>query len=112
MPTESIIFGTKMKIQHASQLKIACVATILTSKSSVKYLGVELDQHMSDECIARKAVSNINNKLRFSYCNTIYFDVKTKKLSMTSLKQCHFDYVSSSLYFGLSKKNKSKFQIM
>ena len=30
----------------------------------------------------------------------------------TALVQCHFDYASASWFSGLSKKNKSKFQVL
>ena len=30
----------------------------------------------------------------------------------TALIQCHFDYASASWFSGLSKKNKSKFQVL
>lgn len=51
-----------MKMQRTSQLNIACAGTTVASKSPVNYLGDELDKHVSDECIAKKAVININNK--------------------------------------------------
>ena len=52
---------------------------ILSAKSTVKYLGVELDQHLSGEYIARNAISNINNKVKFLLRNTIFFNMKVKK---------------------------------
>ena len=64
--TESILFGTKKLQSTSSQLNVTCGGTILSAKSTVKYLGVELDQHLSGEYIARNAISNINNKLKKS----------------------------------------------
>ena len=57
----------------SSQLNVTCGGTILSAKSTVKYLGVELDQHLSGEFIARNAISNIINKVRFLFRNTIFF---------------------------------------
>ena len=111
--TESILFGTKKKLQStSSQLDVTCGGTILSAKSTVKYLGVELDQHLSGEFIARNAISNINNKVKFLFRNTIFFNMKVKKILTTALIQCHFDYASTSWFSGLSQKNKSKFQVL
>ena len=75
--TESILFGTKKKRQStSSQLNVTCGGTILSAKSTVKYLGVELDQHLSGEYIARNAISNINNKVKFLLRNTNLFNMK------------------------------------
>ena len=57
--TESILFGTKKELQSTSpQLNVTCGGTILSAKSTVKYLGVELDQHLLGEYIARNDISN------------------------------------------------------
>ena len=111
--TESILFGTKKKLQStSSQLNVTCGGTILSAKSTVKYLGVELDQHLSGEFIARNAISNINNKVKFLFRNTHFFNMKVKKILTTALIQCHFDYASASWFSGLFQKNKSKFQVL
>ena len=109
--TESILFGTKKKLQStSSQLNVTCGGTILSAKSTVKYLGVELDQHLSGEYIARNAISNINIKLKFLLRNTIFFNMKVQKMLTTALIQCHFDYASGSWFSGLSKKTSQNFR--
>ena len=82
----------------------------LSAKSTVKYLGVELDQHLSGEYIARNAISNINNKVKFILRNTIFFNMKVKKMLTTALIQCHFDYASASWFSGLSQKSSQNFR--
>ena len=77
---------------------------MLSAKSTVKYLGVELDQHLSGEYIARNAICNIHNKVKFLLRNTNFFNMKVKKMLTTALIQCHFDYASASWFSGLSKK--------
>ena len=69
-------------------------------------------QHLSGEYIARNAISNINNKVKFLLRNTILFIMKVNKMLTTALIQCHFDYASGSWFSGLSPKNKSKFQVL
>ena len=41
--------------------------------------------------------------LSFLYRNARKFNIKTKKLVVSSLIQCHFDYTCSASYSGLSK---------
>ena len=53
----------------SSQLNVTSGGTILAAKSTVKYLGIEIDQHLSGEYIARNAISNINTKVKFILCN-------------------------------------------
>ena len=85
---------------------------MLSAKSTVKYLGVELDQHLSGEYIARNAICNIHNKVKFLLRNTNFFNMKVKQMLTTALIQCHFDYASASWFYGLSQKSKSKFQVL
>ena len=109
--TESILFGTKKKLQStSSQLNVTCGVTILSAKSTVKYLGVELDQHLLGDYIARNAISNINNKVKFLLRNTICFNRKVNKMLTTALIQCHFYYASASWFSGFSKKTSQNFR--
>lgn len=109
--TESILFGTNRKLKLAPQLNIECAGSKLANRPSVKYLGVDLDQSLSGESIARKLVTKTNGKLKFLYRNTKSFNLVTKKLLVSALIQCHFDYASSCWYSGLTKHLKSKIQI-
>ena len=53
--TESILFGTKKKLQCTStQLNVTCGGRMLSAKSTVKYLGVELKQHQSISDVRQK----------------------------------------------------------
>ena len=105
--TESILFGTKKKLQCTStQLSVSCGGRMLSAKYTVKYLGVELDQHLSGEYIATNAICNIHNKVKFLLRNTNFFNMKVKQMLTTALIQCHFDYASASWFSGLSQKNK------
>ena len=65
--TESILFGTKQKLnkQGHVNLNITCAGNIIQSKSQVKYLGVELDQFLSGDCITTKIVGKSIENLNF-----------------------------------------------
>ena len=110
--TEAIIFGSKHNVKKTASLKIVCAGNQIESTKSVSYLGVTLDQTLSGSDNVKKALSKIQNKIKFLYRNTKGFDTQTKKLIVSALVQCHFDYGASFWYSGLTKLYKSKLQVM
>ena len=109
--TESILFGSKRRLNKKKNMKVTCNGSGIESKTNVTYLGITLDQSITGENIASKVISKSTNKLKFLYRNTTSFDLQTKKLLVSALIQCHFDYACSSWYSGLSQKLKNKIQI-
>lgn len=99
----------KLKVKH--QLDISCGNTKLTSKSSVGYLGVDLDQSLSGDNICNSIVQKSNSRLKFLYRQASFLNLKTRKQLVSALIQCHFDYACSSWYFGISQKYKLKLQV-
>lgn len=92
-------------------MDISCGGVQLASKKSVRYLGVDLDQSLSAEDICSSIVRKSNSRLKFLYRQAKFLNLQTRKLLVTSLIQCHFDYACSAWFFGLSEKHKSKLQI-
>ena len=95
----------KLNKQGHVNLNITC-GNIIQSKSQVKYLGVELDQFLSGDCITTKIVGKSIAKLKFLYRQAKHFDMGTRKTLVSTLIQCHMDYACSAWYTGLSKRNK------
>ena len=108
--TESILFGSKRKLQQNNSIQVQCAGNTLTCHTHVKYLGVELDQSLTGDGVAEKIISKSNAKLKFLYRQTRNVNLETKKLLTSALIQCHFDYASSSWYSGLTKKYKARLQ--
>ena len=77
--TESILFGTKKRRARVDHLKISCGQTEISGKDSVRYLGVDLDKHLSGELIASKIIEKCAGKIKFLYRNTRAFNTKIKK---------------------------------
>ena len=65
--TESILFGTKRKLVKLNTLKVMCNGSEIVSKSSVKYLGLTLDQSLIGESIAATVLAKCAFKLKFLY---------------------------------------------
>ena len=98
--TESILFSTKRKLVRHSELIIKCGDNLITPKSEIKYLGLDIDQSLSGEITGKKVIKKANSRLKFLYRKGRYLNDYTKKLLVSALIQCHFDY-GCSLIFGI-----------
>ena len=57
--TESIVFGPKRRLHGSNSIEVTCDGQIISSKSCLKYLGVELDQSPSNSQTADSAILNM-----------------------------------------------------
>ena len=108
--TESILFGSKQKLKSKPNLNITCNDTSIDSSTSVKYLGVNIDQHLHFCSLAENIIKKANARLKFLYRKNEFLTEQTKKLLVMSLIQCHFDYACSVWYSGLTQFLKNKLQ--
>ena len=60
--------------------------------SVLEYLGYLLDENMSGESIAKKALKEINGKGKFLYRKNKYLSYHLKRMLCNSLIQPHFDF--------------------
>ena len=63
--TESILFGSKVKLGKSPNLNVKCKHTKINPKSVFKYLGAEIDQHVSGEDMASKIIKKISSRTNF-----------------------------------------------
>ena len=108
--TESILFGSVRKLKKVSKMKITCNNVNLEAKSSVKYLGVTLDQDMTGETMGSSVVKKINSVIKFLYRKSSFLKFRNRKLLCSALLQSRFDYGFNFYYRGLYKDIKLKFQ--
>ena len=85
--TESIAFGSPVKIMCNPSLKITCNNLAIKSTTSVKYLGATLDQTLSFSEMAESLLKNANARLKFLYRNKQYLTQHTKQRLVMSLIQ-------------------------
>ena len=108
--TESILFGSVRKLTKASKMKISCNNVEIEAKSSVKYLGVVLDQDMTGKIIGGNVVRKVNSVLKFLYHKSSFLKFRNRKLLCSALLQSRFDYGYNVFYRGLYSDMKVKFQ--
>ena len=109
--TESILFGSKIRLKKGSSLNISCNGTDIKSTSSVKYLGALLDNSLSCDEMVNSVIQKVNSRLKFLYRKRNFLNEHTKKLLVSSLIQCHFDYACSFWFHCLTNKLKNKLQV-
>ena len=65
--TECILFGSRRKLRKVHNFEIECNGHTIKAQSSVKYLGVNLDNFLSGETIANSIIGKANTRLKFLY---------------------------------------------
>ena len=109
--TESIMFGSKIRLKSQLNLQILYKGTNIEGKEVVKYLGAVLEQCLSGESMVKSIIQKANARLKFFIQKTEIFDLHSKKLLVMSLIQCHFDYACSFWYPGLSQLLRNRLQV-
>ena len=109
--TESILFGSKIRLKSQSKLQISCKGTNIESKEVVKYLGVVFEQFLSGESMVNLIIQKANARLKFLIRKQKFLNLHSKKLLVISLIQCHFDYAYSFWYPGLSQLLRNRLQV-
>ena len=77
--TESLLFGSKRKLQAAENFQIKCDSTDISAVPVVKYLGLKLDTTLSGEDIIESVVNKSTSRLKFLYRQAGSLTAETKK---------------------------------
>lgn len=109
--TECIIFGPKRKLKKVTNFEVKCNDHIIKSQPKIKYLGLEIDQHLSGESTVNSIIKKVNSRLKFMYRKANCLSKETRNILSMALIQCHFDYSCSSWYAGVSQKMKKSLQV-
>ena len=109
--TESILLGSKPRLRSQSNLRIECKGSVIEPKDNIKYLGAILEQTLTGENMVNSILQKAKASLKFLYRKQNFLNLHTKKILVTSLIQCHFDYACSFWHMGLSKMLKNSLQI-
>lgn len=68
------------------------------------YLGSDIDQSVTGECVAKKVIMKANSRLKLLYRNSKYLDTSTRIKLMSALIQCP-DSHNQTKTPNLSKQN-------
>lgn len=109
--TESILFGTRVKLNKNPGFEVLAGDTAINAKDSVSYLGCVLDSQLSGAGQAQKVITKVNQRVRFMARISKYLGKKARLTLAGAIIQPYYDYACCSWYNGLSKFFKNKLQI-
>ncbi|XP_071944876.1 uncharacterized protein [Antedon mediterranea] len=90
--TECILFGSKRRLSKVNEFYIVCFGTTINGSKSIKYLGIEIDQNVSGDVIARSVINKANGRLKFLYRQSSFLNSHCRKILSFALIQPMFDY--------------------
>ena len=105
---ESIVFGSSRKKEARNDFQVNCSGVGVPRVSSVKYLGVFLDETLSGFEHASMVIKKISSRMGFLFRNSGLLDFRSRKLLCMALVQPFYDYCSSSWYSGLNARLKGR----
>jgi hypothetical protein len=109
--TEAIFLCSKRKRNHLKNIVINCQGHAIKPSDEVKYLGLKMDQTLSGESTVSHVINKCISRLKFLYRNRDALDFRSRKLLVSSLIQCHFDYAVSAWFWGLTKGAQKRLQV-
>ena len=110
--TEAMILCSKRKKSQLQNVSIKCEEFTIKPSEEVKYLGLKMNNTLSGESTVSDIVKKTISRLKFLYRNSKVLDLNTRKLLVSALIQCHFDYAISAWFNGLSKCLRRRLQIV
>ena len=110
--TECILFGPKRKLKTGINFDIMLDGSVVKRVTSVKYLGVLLDQYMDFTMHVDKLLKKAGSKLNFLFRNARFMNQHVRKLLCQSLIFSCIEYCSPSWYSGLSKVLRDSLHVL
>ena len=108
--TESILFGSKKRLNDVNNFEVKCDNVAIKNVTTVKYLGLKLNNNLSGDIIVDEIVKKANSRLSFLYRYKDSLNEKCRKILCSALIQCHFDYCCSAWFSSLGKTQKNRLQ--
>ena len=110
--TECILFGNGRKLKQAEDFCVVCDGTLVKQVPSVKYLGVQLDEHFNFSIHVSELIKKCAGRIAFLYRNLSHLDFDCRRILCNSLIQPHLDYCCSSWYSSLTKQLKNRLDVI
>ena len=110
--TESILFGSARKLKRAGMFQVTCDGAPVKRVSSVKYLGVTLDESLSGKPHAENVIKKCGGRVSFLFRHASILNFKSRITLCSALIQPFLDYCSSSWYSGLTQKLKCRLDVI
>jgi ribonuclease P/MRP protein subunit RPP40 len=110
--TECMLFGTRRRLKKAGEYVVTLSGEIIKRVTSVRYLGVILDENMNAQehvlVVLKKSLARIS----FLYRKAFVLDTRTRKLLCSALIQPYLDFCCASWYTGLTVKLRDRLDVL
>ena len=110
--TECILFGTSRRLNRVGDFQITCNGDVVSQVTSVKYLGVKLDQHFKFSDHINEVVKKCVGRISFLFRHSSSLDFECRKILCVSLVQPYLDYCCSTWYSSISQRLRSKLEVV
>jgi hypothetical protein len=110
--TECMLFGTRRRVNRAGEFSVTCDGEPVQRVTSVKYLGVTLDQYLDFDEFVTKTCNKADGKLAFLQRYSNFLDFHTRKLLCNSLVFSNLTYCVSAWYPGLGAGLKTRLDVI
>jgi len=110
--TECILFGSKRRLAAGVDFDVKLGDKVVKRVTSVKYLGVFLDQSLDFTTHVQGIVKKAYAKLSFLFRNGRFLNAYNRKLLCQSLIFSGLEYCSSAWYPGLSAELVEKLNVI
>ena len=108
--TESILFGSNHSLRGINDFKVKVDDTEICNKKEITYLGCILDNKLTGESMASRAIQRINQRTRFLGRVSSFVNKSALNTLAGALIMPIFDYACTSWYSNISKSQKHKLQ--
>ena len=106
--TEAILFGSRRRLNKVTDFLVSCDGETVKRVTSVKYLGVTLDQYFGFDDYVSKTCNSADGRLSFLYRYGRLLDLHTRKLLCNALVIPNLTYCASAWYPGIGVKLKNR----
>ena len=110
--TECMLFGTSRRLKQVGDFNVSCDGMAVNRVTSVKYLGVKLDEHLSFKAHANDVINRCAGRISFLYRNAALLNFNSRKILCTSLIQPYLDYCSSTWYSSLTLCLRNRLDVL
>ena len=110
--TECILIGSKRRLKGAQDFRVLCDGSEVKRVSSVRYLGVMLDENFKGSVQGMSVIKKVASRLGFLYRSASLLDFDSRKVLCSSLVQPCIDFCVVSWYIGLSNKFKERLDVL
>ena len=110
--TESMLFGTSRRLKQVREFQVTCDGMAVNRVTSVKYLGVKLDENLSFKAHATEVINKCAGRIAFLYRNSSVLDFNSRRILCNSLIQPYLDYCSSTWYSSLTQCLRNRLDVL